>query len=83
MRTGGRAVCYTCRRVERLCVCRLVRGRIPGGPLETRTGFTILQNRHEAIKRANGSAVIAQLALRNCRTVGMRNPGPLIGPDTY
>jgi hypothetical protein len=61
--SGGREMCWRCRRVQRLCVCGLVRGIVGDTPIANKLGITVLQDRHEALKRPFGSAIVAELAL--------------------
>ena len=66
---AGREMCYRCRRVQKLCVCGIVRGVVGDAPVRNRLGITILQDRKEALKRPFGSAVVCELALENCTSV--------------
>ena len=66
---AGREMCYRCRRVQKLCVCGIVRRVVGDAPVRNRLGITILQDRKEALKRPFGSAIVCELALENCTSV--------------
>ena len=66
----GRVMCYRCRRVERLCVCGLVRDIVGSDDkIFTKMHVTVLQDRIEALSRPFGSAIVCELALENCTSV--------------
>jgi DTW domain-containing protein YfiP len=62
-------MCWRCRRVAALCVCGLVRAVVGPDPIPNALGVTVLQDRKEALKRPFGSAIVAELALSDCRSV--------------
>ena len=65
----GREMCWRCRRVQRLCVCGVVHSIVGDSPIDNKLGITVLQDRIEAIKRPFGSAIVAELALKDCTSV--------------
>ena len=65
----GREMCYRCRRVEKLCVCGLVRDVVGDVPIKNKLHITVLKDRIEALKRPFGSAIVCELALENCVSV--------------
>jgi DTW domain-containing protein YfiP len=55
--------------VVKLCVCGLVRDIVGDAPMLNTLRITILQDRKEALRRPFGSAIVCELALRNCVSV--------------
>ena len=68
-----RETCVVCKRIPRLCVCKVCREKLfdagtDGRKLHTNTFVTILQDSFEH-RRKLGSAVIAEQCLQNCNIV--------------
>ena len=80
----GRVMCYRCRRVERLCVCGLVRDIVGSDDkIFTKMHVTVLQDRIEALSRPFGSAIVCELALENCTSVWYDTKVPENVPRRY
>ena len=76
----GREMCWRCRRVQRLCVCGVVRSIVGDSPIDNKLGITVLQDRIEALKRPFGSAIVAELALEDCTSVWFDTSVPEVVP---
>lgn len=76
----GREMCWRCRRVQRLCVCGVVRSIVGDSPIDNKLGITVLQDRIEALKRPFGSAIVAELALEDCTSVWFDTSVPELVP---
>ena len=68
-----RETCLTCKRIPRLCVCKVCKEKLyetstSGDKLHTNTFVTILQDSFEH-RRKLGSAIIAEQCLQNCDIV--------------
>ena len=68
-----RETCVACKRISRLCVCKVCKEKLYEVGLEdkklrTDTFITILQDSHEH-RRKLGSAVIAEQCLQNCNII--------------
>ena len=73
-------MCWRCRRVQRLCVCGVVRSIVGDSPIDNKLGITVLQDRIEALKRPFGSAIVAELALEDCTSVWFDTSVPEVVP---